>query len=86
MKILVTGGTGFLGRHLVPDLQRQGAEVTIINSRNCNLVEKQNLLAFKETKFDRIYHLAAWTKAGDFCLHHKGEQWIVPQLLQIPVK
>ena len=85
MKILVTGGTGFLGRHLVPDLQRQGAEVTIINSRNCNLVEKQNLLPFKETKFDRIYHLAAWTKAGDFCLYHKGEQWIINQQINTNV-
>jgi len=79
MKVLVTGGTGFLGRHLVPDLERQGAEVTIINSKNCNLVEKENLLQFQDTKFDRIYHLAAWTKAGDFCLYHKGEQWIINQ-------
>ena len=85
MKVLVTGGTGFLGRHLVPDLQRQGAEVTIINSHNCNLVEKQNLLQFKGAQFDRIYHLAAWTKAGDFCLHHKGEQWIINQQINTNV-
>jgi GDP-L-fucose synthase len=79
MKALVTGGTGFLGRHLVPDLQRQGIEVTIINTKNCNLTQKENLLQFKDEGFDRIYHLAAWTKAGDFCLHHKGEQWIINQ-------
>lgn len=85
MKVLVTGGTGFLGRHLVPDLQRQGGEVTIINSKNCNLVEKQNLLQFKGTKFDRIYHLAAWTRAGDFCLYHKGEQWIINQQINTNV-
>jgi len=85
MKVLVTGGTGFLGRHLVPDLQRQGAEVTVINSRNCNLTEKQNLLQFSEAKFDRIYHLAAWTKAGDFCLYHKGEQWIINQQINTNV-
>jgi GDP-L-fucose synthase len=85
MKVLVTGGTGFLGRHLVPDLQRQGAEVTIINSRNCNLVERQNLLQFSRAKFDRIYHLAAWTKAGDFCLYHKGEQWILNQQINTNV-
>jgi GDP-L-fucose synthase len=85
MKVLVTGGTGFLGRHLVPDLERQGARVTVINSKNCNLVEKQNLLQFKDTKFERIYHLAAWTKAGDFCLHHKGEQWIINQQINTNV-
>jgi GDP-L-fucose synthase len=81
MKVLVTGGTGFLGRHLVPHLERSGAEVTIINSRNANLTDAANLLKpeFTEPRFDRIYHLAAWTKAGTFCLYHKGEQWITNQ-------
>ena len=71
MKILVTGGTGFLGRHLVPALEAGGHAVTIINSRTCDLRERANLLRFKDEKYDRIYHLAAWTKAGDFCLYHQ---------------
>ena len=79
MKVLVTGGTGFLGRHLVPHLERQGMQVTIINTRTCDLRDKSNLLRFKDERFERIYHLAAWTKAGDFCLYHKGEQWLVNQ-------
>ena len=78
MKVLVTGGTGFLGRHLVPHLERQGVEVTVINTQ-LQPDGKSNLLRFKDDRFDRIYHLAAWTKAGDFCLYHKGEQWIVNQ-------
>jgi GDP-L-fucose synthase len=79
MKALVTGGTGFLGRHLVPFLNCTGVETTIINTKNCDLTEKSNLQKLKYEKFDRIYHLASWTKAGDFCLHHKGEQWLLNQ-------
>ena len=79
MNIFVTGGTGFLGRHLVPHLEGKGHKVTVVNSKNCDLREKENLLQFKGKKFDRIYHLAAWTKAGDFCLHHQGEQWLINQ-------
>ena len=26
-----------------------------------------------------IFHLAAWTQAGDFCLRHPGEQWLINQ-------
>jgi GDP-L-fucose synthase len=85
VKVLVTGGTGFLGRHLVPTLLARGWEVEVINSRNCDLRDRSNLLQFKDRKFDRIYHLAAWTKAGDFCLHHKGEQWIINQLINTNV-
>jgi NADH dehydrogenase len=30
MKVLVTGGSGFVGRHLVPRLQREGFEVSVL--------------------------------------------------------
>jgi GDP-L-fucose synthase len=39
----------------------------------------EELRAFRHDKFDQIYHLAAWTQAGDFCLKHPGEQWIINQ-------
>ena len=54
-------------------------QVTIINTKTCDLRDKSNLLRFKDERFERIYHLAAWTKAGDFCLYHKGEQWLINQ-------
>lgn len=79
MKILITGSSGFLGRHLSPRLEEEGHEVTKLNSRNCDLTDKANLKRFDRTKYDQIFHLAAWTQAGDFCLHHPGEQWIMNQ-------
>ena len=85
MRVLVTGATGFLGRHLVPALERAGVEVVGLGSKRCNLLDRNNLLPWKDQNFDRIYHLAAWTKAGDFCLTHKGEQWITNQLINTNV-
>src|SRR5829696_9110505 len=78
-RALVTGGTGFLGRHLVRHLNAKGVETVVLNSRNCDMTRRENLEALDVGAVDRIYHLAAWTKAGDFCLYHKGEQWIVNQ-------
>lgn len=78
-RALVTGGTGFLGRHLVPFLNEQGVETTVLGSADCDLTKQDELARIPEGPYDRIYHLAAWTKAGDFCLYHKGEQWIVNQ-------
>lgn len=85
MHVLVTGGTGFLGRHLVRALERDGMSVVVVNTKNCDLTRQENLLSLKDEKFDRIYHLAAWTKAGDFCLYHKGEQWVVNQQINTNV-
>jgi len=79
MKILVTGGTGFLGTTLCAQLEAVGHEITRINSKNCDLTRPDSLHQFNDQTYDQIYHLAAWTQAGDFCLSHPGEQWIINQ-------
>jgi GDP-L-fucose synthase len=76
--VLVTGATGFLGRHLIPALERSGARVTGIGSHECNLLHTGSLHRFRE-RYDQVWHLAAWTQAGDFCLRHPGEQWVINQ-------
>jgi GDP-L-fucose synthase len=40
---------------------------------------------FNEQIYDQIYHLAAWTQAGDFCLYHAGEQWLINQQINTNV-
>ena len=79
MKILVTGGTGFLGRALAGRLEALGHEITCLGSNDCDLTRGDSLERFNALSFDRVFHLAAWTQAGDFCLNHAGEQWLVNQ-------
>jgi GDP-L-fucose synthase len=78
MKIFLTGGSGFLGQHLVRRLQDDGHIVVAPTSRDCNLRERADLSKFNDA-YDAIFHLAAYTQAGDWCLTHPGEQWIVNQ-------
>jgi GDP-L-fucose synthase len=85
MKILVTGATGFLGTTLCSQLEDFGHELVRINSKTCNLRQQDALLQFNHQTYDQIYHLAAWTQAGDFCLYHPGEQWIINQQINTNV-
>jgi GDP-L-fucose synthase len=78
MKIFVTGGHGFLGTALVKKLTLQGHEIVAPRSKECDLTYGQSLSKYTE-KYHQIYHLAAWTQAGDFCLKHPGEQWVINQ-------
>ena len=79
MEILVTGATGFLGRVLCSQLEAQRHTLVRVNSKNCDLTRGESLSQFNDRVFDQVYHLAAWTQAGDFCLYHPGEQWIINQ-------
>lgn len=55
-----------------------------MGSQDCNLLQTGSLHRFREP-YDQIWHLAAWTQAGDFCLHHPGEQWIINQRINTNV-
>jgi GDP-L-fucose synthase len=79
MQILVTGATGFLGTTLCNQLESNGHSLERLNSQNADLTKYESLTQFSDRQYDQIYHLAAWTQAGDFCLYHPGEQWIINQ-------
>jgi len=81
MKVLVSGATGFLGKHLTKRLKEEGFKVYISNTTTANLMNIENLYAYNHIKFDCIFHLAAVTKAGDYCLTHQGDQWLANQTI-----
>lgn len=85
MKILVTGATGFLGQSLCQTLQARGDFVLGLGSRDADLTRSDALEPWGNRRFDQIWHLAAWTQAGDFCLYHPGEQWLKNQQINTTV-
>jgi len=85
MNILITGATGFLGSTLCDRLERDGHTLVRLGSRNCDLTQPDSLDRFNDLRYDQIFHLAAWTQAGDFCLRHPGEQWIINQQINTNV-
>ena len=79
MNIFVTGGHGFLGTALTKILVAQGHELVTPKSIECDLTNQDSLLGYNNERYDQVFHLAAWTQAGDFCLKHPGDQWIINQ-------
>lgn len=85
MEILITGATGFLGTLLCKKLEAESHKIVKLGSSECDLTMQNSLDRFNHMEFDQIFHLAAWTQAGDFCLYHSGEQWIINQLINTNV-
>lgn len=86
--ILITGASGFLGTHLCKRLEKEGHKIIKISSSQCDLTKENSLFSFMKEKnitLDEIIHLAAWTQAGDFCLYHQGEQWLINQKINTNV-
>lgn len=79
MKILVTGGAGYIGSHTVAELQKEGHGVTVFDNLvyghkeaiNCPLVvgdllKKEEInQVFEKEKFDGVIHFAAYALAGE---------------------
>jgi uncharacterized protein YbjT (DUF2867 family) len=65
MKILVTGGTGTLGRHVVPQLRAAGADVVVLSRTNGDIT--CDLLAgdVPQVDADVVVHLAGGQKGDD---------------------
>lgn len=85
MRALVTGATGFLGTALCGNLEKRGLELTKLSSRSCDLTQPGSLGGVATGQYDYLVHLAAWTQAGDFCLTHAGEQWLINQKINTNV-
>lgn len=61
MKYVVTGGTGFLGRHLVSRLRAAGHDVAVPRSAACDLLKLDQVVAFlQRERPDRVIHSAAY--------------------------
>ncbi len=85
MRVVVTGSSGFLGSWLCRVLEDRGDILLRIHTQNCDLTHAGSLESLATEAYDVIFHLAAWTQAGDFCLHHPGQQWIINQQINTHV-
>jgi GDP-L-fucose synthase len=70
MNVIVTGASGFVGRHLVPTLEEQGHKVYALGSSDFI-----NIWLLED--IDYIIHLAVKTAAGGYCQTHQGEQYLI---------
>jgi UDP-glucose 4-epimerase len=76
LKILVTGGAGFIGSHILEKLVKEGCQVVVIDNLSTgvrsnipptvkfiemDIYSNELMNVFKEEKFDAVLHLAAQT-------------------------
>jgi len=84
MNILVTGGAGYIGSHVVLDLLDSAHEVTILDDLSLgfeknvdvhakfvkgSILSEQDLKTAFSTGPDAVIHLAAWKAAGESMVH-----------------
>jgi UDP-glucose 4-epimerase len=83
MRILVTGGAGYIGSHVVKELNKRDYEIVVVDSmekgNEKNLFSKNHFIKGElqnpdvlkkifEKKIDAVFHFAAWKGAGESML------------------
>jgi GDP-L-fucose synthase len=83
MKVLVTGGTGFVGQHLQEELKRRGVPFFAFGKRQFDLTRWEDAEAVFQKYQDAglILHLASFQAAGEFPAKHTAEQFSVNNLI-----
>jgi len=83
-KVLITGGTGFLGKNFVPLLESYGAKVIAVGSE-IDLTRPffAESLFNSNIKFDYIFHGAAVQGAGEYPLKYPAEQFYKNNLIHV---
>lgn len=86
-KVLITGGKGFVGKHLQEELNLRGDDCFVFNKKECDLVNKDQTRALFESNRDAslVIHLACYQAAGDFPAKHTAEQFFVNNSIHLNV-
>jgi GDP-L-fucose synthase len=82
-KVLITGGTGFVGKHLQEELARRGIPFFAFGRRQFDLTRREQAEAVfrKNQDADLILHLASFQAAGEFPGKHTAEQFFINNLI-----
>jgi GDP-L-fucose synthase len=76
MRILVTGGRGFLGSHLVRRLRHEGHEPAVPSRLECDLTDpRETEQLFEQTRPELVFHLAAEVGGIGANREHPGRYW-----------
>lgn len=73
-KVVITGGAGFLGSHLVPKLRKMGADIFVPLSKNYDLRQKSTCRKILKDQ-NIVIHLAAKVGGIGFNREYPGEMF-----------